>query len=57
MSLLWLAVLRSIFILVIFIYDGFNVISSSGTDVNICMSKAWTIIDKVMTIWKTDLTL
>ena len=37
-----------------FIYRGFN-ISSTESYVNICLSKAWTAIDKYSIIWKSAL--
>ena len=33
-----------------FIYLGSNV-SSTESDINICISKAWTVINRLMTIW------
>ena len=38
-----------------FIYLGSSV-SSTGTDVNIWLAKAWTAIDRLSVIWKSDLT-
>ena len=37
-----------------FIYLGSNISSNEG-DVNICIGKAWTTIDRLSTIWKSDL--
>ena len=37
-----------------FIYLGSN-ISSAESNVNIHISKAWTAIDRLMNIWKSDL--
>ena len=37
-----------------FIYLGSN-ISSTESDFNILIGKAWTTIDRLMTIWKSDL--
>ena len=36
-----------------FTYLGSN-ISSAKSDINICIGKAWTAIDRLSTIWKSD---
>ena len=36
-----------------FTYLGSN-ISSTESNINICIGKAWTVIDKLTTIWKSD---
>ena len=38
-----------------FTYLGSNV-SSTGTDINTRLAKAWTAIDSLSVIWKSDLT-
>ena len=37
-----------------FIHLGSNILSSES-DVNICIGKTWTSIDRLLTIWKSDL--
>ena len=38
-----------------FIYQGSSV-SSTETDINLWLAKAWTSIDRLLVIWKSDLT-
>ena len=38
-----------------FTYLGSS-ISSTKNDINTCLAKAWTAIDKLLDIWKSDLT-
>ena len=37
-----------------FTYVGCNILSSES-DVNICIRKAWTVINNLLTIWKSNL--
>ena len=41
--------------LVDFIYLSHNILSTES-DINICIGMAWTAINTLPTIWKTDLT-